>query len=121
MPPTAVVSGPSSIGAACTDATSSAVVFDASSTPASAGRPVTFAWSSENPTLQQLAKEAGNTPRLVLPGTNATELLAGSYTVQLNITNWLGANGQLVVVGLPVGAVSCQQPGLLWYCQAPSS
>lgn len=89
--PVATVAGPTSIGAACPNTAASDVAFDASGTPASAGRPVTLAWSSPDAALQALATAAGSTSRLVLPGSQAAALAAGTYTLRLTATNWLGA------------------------------
>lgn len=94
--PSAVIAGPASVGAACASASAAPVVFDASSSPLSAGRPIaTYAWSSSTAALQALATSAGSTPRLVVPAAEAAKLAAGSYTLQLTVTNWLGATGKL--------------------------
>lgn len=89
--PIATVAGPSTIGAACPNAAASDVAFDASGTPASAGRPVVLAWTTPDAALQDLAAAAGSASRLVLPGFEAAALPAGTYSLLLTATNWLGA------------------------------
>ena len=99
--PLALVSGPSSVGAGCAQGTAADVLIDASRTPFSAGRPVTFAWqvmaaASQRAALDELAAAAtdSSSPRLVVPGTTALALAAGTYTARLTVENWLGANGE---------------------------
>ena len=95
--PAPVIAGPASVGAACGAGASAApLVFDASSTPLSAGRPVAvFVWSSPDATLQALAAAAANSSRLVVPAAEVAKLAAGTHTLQLTATNWLGASGEL--------------------------
>lgn len=64
-------------------------------------RPLTYAWdftaaASQLPALRQLALDAtsSSSPRLVIPPALAGSLSQGAYTVQMNVTNWLGMTSE---------------------------
>ncbi|KAL4419691.1 hypothetical protein ABPG75_006789 [Micractinium tetrahymenae] len=95
--PKALLSGPRSVGALCGASAGRDIPIEGSRSPLSAGRPLTYAWdftaaASELPALRQLALDATSkgSPRLVIPSALAASLAQGTYTLQMNVTNWLG-------------------------------
>lgn len=67
-------------------------VFDGSRSTDRAGKPLAFAWSSTDQQLQA-AVAAASGDRLLLSAETVKALPVGTYTLQLTVTNWLGATG----------------------------
>lgn len=89
------IQGPSSIGAACSDKGSS-ITFDGSGTSPSAGRPVQeLRWTTTNAELQSLIASQTSRTSITLSAADVEDLQPGTYTLQLNATNWLDATGRL--------------------------
>ncbi|PSC71100.1 putative DNA-3-methyladenine glycosylase 2 [Micractinium conductrix] len=118
QPPVALLSGPTSLGSGCAGGTTSDVVFDASRSPFTAGRPVAFSWAVTAATggraaLDALAAAAttNGVSRLVLPAATVAALPAGNYALSLTVTSWLGGTSTAelsftkLAAALPVVAV----------------
>eukprot|EP00884_Botryococcus_braunii_P012425 jgi/Botrbrau1/21183/Bobra.0061s0074.1 len=98
-PPTAVIAGPTSLPASCSSTSSGfGVLFDGSQSQKYSSKPLTrYAWattSSNADLLADIALANGRTsPQkqayLVLSATTASALPANSYTISLQVKDWL--------------------------------
>ena len=123
IPPSAVISGPTTLGSACSGSAGTTVTFDGSASPVSQGRPLTqYVWAATRTggtislglsaaiVAANQATALGTQSRLSLSPTVVAALNADTYTITLTVTNWLAQSASTSITvtkaAAPVPVVS---------------
>lgn len=123
IPPSAAISGPTTLGSACSGSAGTTVTFDGSASPVSQGRPLTqYAWAATRTggalssglsaaiVAANQATDLGTQSRLSLSPAVVAALGADTYTITLTVTNWLAQTARTSITvtkaAAPVPVVS---------------